>query len=640
MQYFLNGFKPGDPRIKTAAPKGASADAGNGIEEVDVLIVGCGPAGLTLAAQLAEFPEIRTKIVEREPGPIDKGRADGVNVRSMEMFQAFGFAGRVKEEAYWANETAFWIPDPDCPGTIKRNGSVEDVEDDLSEMPHTLISQARIHELYLDCMRNSPSRLEPDYSMQLRDLTIDTAAVDHPVTAVLERVDPDREGQTVTVRANYVVGCDGARSSVRAAIGGELRGISAYQAFGVMDVLATTDFPDIRMKCIIESSSEGTVTVLPREGGYMFRLYVQLGKLEQDERIADRKVTPEQVVAKANRILHPYSVDVKEIVWWSTYEVGHRMTDKFDDVPQNETSTRNPRVFVAGDACHTHSPRGGQGMNVSMGDTFNLGWKLIQVLKGRSEPALLHTYSAERWNEAKRLVDTNRDWTRATSVPQDASEPKKTGVPVAQEQFHLNRTFTGGLAVCYPPSALIGDAKHQELATGQTIGKRFHSAPVIRLADAKPMQLGHAAEADARWSIYAFAGKGDAGQPGSSIHGLSEFLETGQDSPVVRYTRPEEDIDAVIDFRAVFQQSFRELAHGDMPSLLKPSKGIYGLCDYEKVFCADLKSGKDIFEMRGIDRDKGCMIVVRPDQYVAHVLPLEAHAELSAFFGGFLLPAS
>ena len=150
------------------------------------------------------------------------------------------------------------------------------------------------------------------------------------------------------------------------------------------------------------------------------------------------------------------------------------------------------------------------------------------------------------------------------------------------------------------------------------------------------MQLGHAAEADARWRIYAFAGKGDAGQPGSGIHSLSEFLETGQDSPVVRYTRPEEDIDAVIDFRAVFQRSFRELAHGNMPSLLKPSKGIYGLCDYEKVFCADLNSDKDIFETRGIDRDKGCMIVVRPDQYVAHVLPLEAYEELSAFFGRFL----
>lgn len=640
MQYFLNGFRPGDPRISRAASTHSSAITEDGTAEVDVLIVGCGPAGLTLAAQLSAFPEIKTMIVERGPGPIEKGRADGLNVRSMEMFQAFGIAEKAKEEAYWANETAFWIPDPENPGHIIRNGSAEDVADDLSEMPHTLMSQARVHELYLEVMRNSATRLEPDYALELRDLTIDSSTDDHPVEVILERTDPERQGQTVTVRANYVVGCDGARSAVRTAIGGELKGISANQAWGVMDVLATTDFPDIRMKCMIQSTSSGNIAVLPREGGYMFRLYVELEKLKPNERAADRDVTLEQIVETANRILHPYSLDVKEAVWWSVYEVGHRMTDKFDDVPEGDASTRNPRVFVAGDACHTHSPRGGQGMNVSMGDTFNLGWKLVHVLKGLSDPSLLHSYSAERWNEAKRLVDTNRDWTRATAEAEKNPQPEKTGEPVFQQQFNERRSFTAGLAVCYTPSALIGDAKYQGLATGQEIGKRFHSAPVIRLADAKPMQLGHVAKADARWRLYAFAGQNDTGHPGSGIHGLCEFLETSPDSPIVKYTRSEEDIDSIIDVRAVFQQGFRELAHGDMPSLLKPAKGKYGLHDYEKVFCADLKSGRDIFSMRGIDREKGCIVVVRPDQYIAQVLPLDAFGELAAFFDGFLLPAS
>lgn len=640
MQYFLNGFRPGDPRISPASQAPSSAAAEGGAEDVDVLIVGCGPAGLTLAAQLSAFPEIKTKIVEQLPGPIDKGRADGLNVRSMEMFQAFGIAGKAKEEAYWANETAFWVPDPDNPGHIIRNGSAEDVEDDLSEMPHTLMSQARVHQLYLEVMRNSATRLEPDYALQLRDLTIDPGTDDHPVTVTLERTDPDRAGETVTVRANYVVGCDGARSAVRKAIGGELRGISANQAWGVMDVLATTDFPDIRMKCMIQSTSKGNIAVLPREGGYMFRLYVELEKLKPNERAADRDVTLEQIVDTANGILHPYSLDVKEAVWWSVYEVGHRMTNKFDDVPEGEIETRNPRVFVAGDACHTHSPRGGQGMNVSMGDTFNLGWKLVQVLKGLSGPSLLHSYSAERWNEAKRLVDTNRDWTRATVEAEKTPQPEKTDEPVFQQQFHARRAFTAGLAVRYTPSALIGDEKYQDLATGQPIGMRFHSAPVIRLADAKPMQLGHAAEADARWRLYVFAGKDDTGQAGSGVHALSTFLETDPTSPIVKYARPGEDIDALVDVRAVFQQSFRDLVHADMPSLLKPAKGKYGLHDYEKVFCADHKSGKDIFSMRGIDREKGCVVVVRPDQYIAHVLPLDAFDELSTFFDGFLLPAS
>ena len=92
----------------------------------------------------------------------------------------------------------------------------------------------------------------------------------------------------------------------------------------------------------------------------------------------------------------------------------------------------------------------------------------------------------------------------------------------------------------------------------------------------------------------------------------------------------------MIDVRAVFQQTFDQLSYGEMPSLLKPLKGRLGLQDHEKAFCVDHKGAGDIYDMRGIDREKGCMVVVRPDQYVAHVLPLDAHAELAAFFGGIL----
>ncbi len=94
----------------------------------------------------------------------------------------------------------------------------------------------------------------------------------------------------------------------------------------------------------------------------------------------------------------------------------------------------------------------------------------------------------------------------------------------------------------------------------------------------------------------------------------------------------------MIDFRAVFQQAHRELAIETMPTLLLPRKGRYRLHDYERMFCADIKGGNDIFAMRGIDRKVGCMIVVRPDQYVAHVLPLDGFKELTSFFNGFMLP--
>jgi phenol 2-monooxygenase len=144
------------------------------------------------------------------------------------------------------------------------------------------------------------------------------------------------------------------------------------------------------------------------------------------------------------------------------------------------------------------------------------------------------------------------------------------------------------------------------------------------------------AQADARWRIYAFAGQADSSTAGSAIHKLADWLENNPQSPIVKHTRKGEDIDAIIDFRAVFQQTFDQLAYEKMPSLLKPQTGKLGLQDHEKIFCVDHKGAGDIFEMRGIDRDKGCLVVVRPDQYVANVLPLDGYDALSTYFAGVL----
>jgi phenol 2-monooxygenase len=633
MQLYKNGFRGGNPDIQQAAANRRNRGRDEPLpEKVDVLISGTGPAGLCLAAQLSQFPEIETMIVERMPSNIIKGKADGINTRSMEMFQAFGFADKVKRETYWVNQTAFWMPDSHNPGQIKRVGRVQDVADDSSEMPHILINQARLHELFLEVMKNSASRLEPDYGWEVVGLSVDPAAENYPVTVTLKDASGLNWGATKTVRANYVVGCDGAHSAVRKAIGGELHGDAAHQAWGVMDILANTDFPDVRQKCLISSASEGNLLILPREGGYLFRMYVELDKLRPDEKAAQRKLNQNDMIAAANRIIRPYSIDVKEVVWWSIYDIGHSITDKFDDA--GDDASRNPRVFTAGDACHTHSPKAGQGMNVSMQDTFNLGWKLVHVLQGRADASLLRSYSKERLTEAKRLVETDHHWARVMSAPTTQAERDGTEEPRIIRQFKQNLEFTGGTAVKYDHSYLFAASKHQALATGEAIGRRFHSAPVVRLSDAKQMQLGHVALADARWRIYAFAGMADNSDAGSAIHQLADWLEADSDSPVVKHRRPDEDIDAVIDFRAVFQQTFDQLAYENMPSLLKPKTGKLQLQDHEKVFCVDHKGAGDIFDMRGINREHGCMIVVRPDQYVAHVLPLNGYQELAGYFAG------
>ncbi|TQF28619.1 FAD-binding monooxygenase [Bradyrhizobium sp. UNPA324] len=637
MQFHLNGFQPGDPEIADPAARiQASGAAGAVPGEVDVLIVGCGPAGLTLAAQLAQFPDIKTCIVEQKPDRLLVGQADGIACRTMEMFHAYGFSERVLKEAYWVNETTFWKPDERSPETIIRSGRVQDVEDGLSEFPHVILNQARIHDGFLDIMRKSPAKLEPHYSRRLLDLQVDPAAGpgDHAVTVRLERVDAANEGKVETVKARYVVGCDGARSTVRRSIGRELHGDSANHAWGVMDVLAVTDFPDIRFKSLIQSEKDGSLLIIPREGGYMVRIYVELAKLEVGERVANRNITAGDVIAKAQRILKPHTLEVKEIAWWSVYEIGQRLTDKFDDVPNAEIAARLPRIFIAGDACHTHSPKAGQGMNVSMQDAFNLGWKLAAVMRKQCAPDLLHSYSAERQAVAKELIDFDREWAGIL-----ASAAKAGGADAARTQDYFVRhgRYTAGTATHYRPSLLTGAASHQHLAQGLVIGKRFHSAPVIRLADAKPVHLGHAGQADGRFRIYAFSPAEDPAAAGSAIRALCNFLTEARESPIRRYTPVGADVDSVIDLRAVFQQGHRELAIEAMPPLLLPHKGRYSLLDYEKMFCPDLKSGHDVFAMRGIDRKAGCMVVVRPDQYVAHVLPLDDFAGLASYFDAFML---
>lgn len=625
MQFYRDGYRPGDPDLMPAVTT-SRGDAGFP-DEVDVLIVGTGPAGCVLAAQLAAFPGIGTRIVERRGGPLEVGRADGVACRTVEMFQSFGLAAALLREAYWVNEVRFWGPSAADRSRIERTGWVEDTPEGLSEFPHVIVNQARMQQFLLDRAARSPRRLQPDYGIEFVELSVGTG--ERPVTVVLRHGGEGHEGGEFTVRAKYVVGCDGARSGVRRSIGRQLHGDAANHAWGVMDVLANTDFPDWRTKNVVQSAGKGSLLMIPREGGTMVRCYVDLGEVPAgDEAVARTPV--ERLVEVTNQILHPYSIDVKSVAWSSVYEVGQRLTDRFDDVEAG--SDRTPHVFIAGDACHTHSAKAGQGMNVSMQDAFNLGWKLAAVLEGRSDESLLHTYSAERQTVAQDLIDFDKHWSALMAQPiRDEAHPELGGIPAEEMRAEYARQsrYTAGLATTYSPSVLTGAADYQHLASGFGIGTRFHSAPVIRVADGRSLELGHVHEADGRWRLYLFAGEDAA-----SLLDLASWLGTAAESPLARFTPAGADVDSVIDVRAVFTSPHLHVDLTALPEVLLPTTGPLGLQDWEKAWARDPR--KDIFAARGISAD-GAAVVVRPDQYVAHVLPLTARAELADFFAGFLL---
>ena len=629
MQFYVDGFVPGDPAVQPEA-----ADLEVSAEHVDVLIVGAGPAGLVLGAQLAVFPQISTRLVERKAGPLELGQADGVACRTVEMFQAFGLSDRMLREGYWVNETVFWSPDESDRSQIVRRNRVLDTEEGLSEFPHVILNQARIHQYLLDSMATSTRRLTPDFGMGFVDYAYDRNS-EHPIIATLRPADG---GPDVTVHAKYLVGCDGARSAVRSAMGRALKGDSANQVWGVMDVLVDTDFPDIRFKAVIQSTA-GNIVLIPREGGYLIRLYIEMGELDPNERASARNTTVEDLISASRRIFAPHSFEVRDVTWWSVYEIGQRLCEGFDDILEPGADDQIPRVFIAGDACHTHSPKAGQGMNVSMQDGFNLGWKLAAVLGGHSEPDLLRTYSQERHSVAKELIDFDREWAAIVSAPpRDPADPEGGGSDSDEVSSYFVRSgrYTAGVATRYQPALLTREPADQQIAAGLPVGMRFHSALVRRLADAKPMQLGHAASADGRWRMYAFADALGLDDPSSKLRRFCEYLETDPDSPVRRYTPSDASADAVFDVRAVLQQSVAEAIDFPLPNALMPRKGRFSLVDREKVFCSEAFAGTDIYAARGISRADGALVVVRPDQYVAAVLSLEDHSGLEQFFASFM----
>lgn len=625
MQFHHHGYVSGEPRVQPAAGTGIDRPL-DLPDEMDVLIVGSGPAGMLLAAQMSQYPEVTTRIIERREGRLVLGQADGIQPRSVETFQAFGFAEQIVAEAYNIAYMNFWGPDPENPGEIIRTARTEDYALKISEFPHLIVNQARVLDYFAEAAAFGPARIAPDYGFEFVDLTVHDEG-EYPVEVRLRHTGHERER---TVHAKYVVGCDGARSGVREAIGRVHVGDISQHAWGVMDVLVNTDFPDWRTKCAIASAA-GNILHIPREGGYLSRMYIDLGEVPEDDDHRVRQTPIDEIIRRANAILHPYTLDVKEVAWHSVYEVGHRVTDGFDDVP--EGVDRAPRVFLTGDACHTHSAKAGQGMNVSMQDGFNLGWKLGSVLTGRSPATLLSTYESERRPVAQQLIDFDKEWSSLMArKPHELTDPHEVAT-----YYLATAEFPSGFMTQYAPSEIVADAAHQALATGFPIGKRFKSSEVVRVSDGNAVHLGHHAKADGRWRIYAFADAPAAGEA-SALANWADWLDSA-DSPLHRHTPPDADIDAIFDVKVVYQQPHDGVDLNAVPGVFRPKTGPLHLTDWEKVFAAapSAWTRSDIFDERELSRD-GVVVVVRPDLYVAAVLPLEATAGLAEFFAGHLFP--
>ncbi|KAI0007451.1 thioredoxin-like protein [Xylariaceae sp. FL0662B] len=412
------------------------------------------------------------------------------------------------------------------------------------------------------------------------------------------------------------------------------------------------------MRCAIHSAENGSLMVIPRENR-LVRLYIQLKEVTPDKsgRVDRSKITPDLIFGAAQKILSPYKVDYEYCDWWTAYQIGQRVGTDFD---------AHQRVFLAGDAVHTHSPKAGQGMNVSMQDTYNLGWKIALVVKGIAKRSILGSYQSERRQVAQALIDFDHSFSRLFSgrPAKDVMDAEGVSMEEFKDAFVKGNLFTSGLIVNYGTSNLVfkaGDAaeqgsvnqpavstpvdtppnvfaKKQALASGLPVGMRFNSFKVLNQADARPWHFQEKLKADGRFRIVLFAGNISMAQK-KRVETFCKALGAPE-SFLRAATPPGEAFDSVIEVLTIHssKRTETELLR-DFPEILHPFNKHTGW-DYDKVFVDDVSYHEgfgDAYNNYGVDKERGCVVVVRPDQYVGWVGELEDFDELQKYFEGCLM---
>ena len=440
-------------------------DVTDGQESIDVLIVGAGPTGLALAAQLQEYGT-RFRIVDRALDRVHESRALAVQPRTLEMLAKYGISEQLVERGSRGVRLHIHVGSRTIPVGLF------DIGIDDTAYPYLLfVSQAVTEQLIGEHLRRHGATIERGAEL------VELQQGGGDVACRLRHHD----GSTELVRSRYVVGCDGARSTVRQQSGIGFEGLSYPQTFVLADVEADGIEPGVAHTFL---PTYGVLFFFPLGSPATWRV---LGmRRPEDTTPIDRPVTLDDVqrlvdAATAGR------VRLRDPVWMANFRLHSR----------GATHYRSGRVFVAGDAAHIHSPAGAQGMNTGIQDSLNLGWKLALVTSRRADPAILNTYEPERAPVGRRVLRlTDRAFSVATSTNSLLRFGRAQVAPrllLLALRFRRARAYgfrtVSELAIRYRSSPLsaddLGSSTH-----GPRPGDRLPDAPVH--VDGEPSTL-HAA---------------------------------------------------------------------------------------------------------------------------------------------------
>ncbi|KAL7280442.1 hypothetical protein ACG7TL_005372 [Trametes sanguinea] len=594
---------------------------------VDVLIVGAGPAGVMCANALVGAG-VNVRIIDKRPEGVLAGQADGCQPRTLEILHSYGLADQLFKEGSRVYRTTNHDQSPD--GRLKVRTRLSP----LMPAPNARwsfgvgLSQGRIETIFETSMRAKGLTIERatvPVSLKMSEQTNDLVDAHCYVNkVVIERIDDP--GHSEVVHAKFVLGADGAHSWVRKTLGIGAEGAMTDSVWGVIDLLPDTDFPDVRNLSYCHSS-EGTLFTIPREDD-LIRIYVPQSNdsqvIDPETGRADKnRSSPEKILNQARKILHPYRMNVKDnrIDWWTIYVVGQRVAERY---------SLNDRALIAGDACHTHSPKAGQGMNAALGDSHNLAWKLAYVLKGWAKLSLLRTYESERRNFAKDLIDFDKEWSKLFIAKR---QPSNDSDALTQDEFvHMTlkfNSFVTGIGIRYFPSAIV-NPQYQGLASKLIVGERVIPQTFVCAADGRPVEIQDMLPADSRFKILVFGGDiavtGDLNAFKEALIAMNlsaSFIERfGHDG-------------AVFDVLCFSSGKQQDVGYADFPMFYRSH--------WTKAFLDEVdmtgREGGGGYEKYGIDPHDGAVVVVRPDGHIGMIAPLSILGveEITEYFEGFLI---